>query len=73
MSHMNKQGTGPFLQGALIGSKVRLYSLNFFADVQSLGMFLLDMTFQSKSWLINPQLETGNQIFIRFMQINIFS
>lgn len=46
-----------FFQEAFIGCEVNLNSLILSGDIQSPNMSLLIMTFQSKTWLLKPQLQ----------------
>ena len=59
VNHVTKQGTRPFLQGALIGFKFNFNSSRLSHDIQSPGVTLSTITFQTKTWLIKPHRETG--------------
>ena len=50
---------GNLSKGLLLVVKVNLNPIKLFADIQVVGISLWNMTFQSTSWLIKPQLVTG--------------
>ena len=62
VNQVTKQGLRRFLQRVLSASKANLNSLKLSGDIQSLGTTLSVVTFQTKTWLIKPHLETDTII-----------